>query len=161
MWRARRAVCWRLPGVAARERVQQRRGLGHDVGVGVLAEYARPWPVHGGAHHPEIPHTDRPSDGATGDPEGLFRWSRSESLAEAAKQLGEPLRAALGQAVGQLVVLGAQELVVERCECELLHAAAFTLEARPERLSLLLAQPQSHRPAQDAAHQHVTGGRTR
>lgn len=71
----------------------------------------------------------------------------SASLAEAPKQLGEPLSALLGQPFCRVVVVGPQQIVVECRERYLVHAATFALGAALKRRRLLLAQPKRHRHA--------------
>src|SRR6185312_870167 len=79
----------------------------------------------------------------------LARSSGSGSLAEAPEQIGEPLCASRRKPLGELVILGAQQVVVERTERDLLHAPAFPLGAPPQRLRLLVAEPKGHRHSGD------------
>lgn len=58
--------------VVARERVQQRRRLARQVRIGILAEDARPWPMHGRVEQAEIAYLNRTADRTAGNSKGLL-----------------------------------------------------------------------------------------
>src|SRR5689334_22237680 len=80
------------------------------------------------------------------------------SLAQASEELGVTLRAVLGEAVRALVVLGAQQVVLQGAQCDLLHAATFVLGAPAERVSLVVAEAEGHRHAVDDTNLIPHGG---
>src|SRR4051794_30203544 len=57
------------------------------------------------------------------------RPSGTGSLAEPAQQIGKALRARRSQPIGELVVLGTEEVVIKRRDGDLLHAPALSFGA--------------------------------